>query len=215
MLNYHLTGGFFIYGVYKKGDVYMSVILELREKRTKLWEDTKALLDSKRDDKGLISAEDNATCEKMEADVVNLGKEIERLERQVAIDLELSRPTNTPIKNNPAKPEKEKTARASNEYRQAFWKAMRNKHSFDVQNALQIGTDSEGGYLVPDEFERTLIDTLEDENLMRQVANVITTSFGDKKIPVVASKGTADWTDEEAPMHESDDAFGVVTLGGA
>lgn len=191
----------------------MSVILELREKRTKLWEDTKAFLDSKRDDKGLISAEDNATYEKMEADVVNLGKEIERLERQAAIDLELSKPTNTPIKNNPAKPKKEKTGRASNEYRQAFWKAMRNKHSFDVQNALQIGTDSEGGYLVPDEFERTLIDTLEDENLMRQVANVITTSFGDKKIPVVASKGTADWTDEEAPMHESDDAFGVVTLG--
>lgn len=191
----------------------MSVILELREKRTKLWEDTKAFLDSKRDDKGLISAEDNATYEKMEADVVNLGKEIERLERQAAIDLELSKPTNTPIRNNPLKPEKEKTGRASNEYRQAFWKAMRNKHSFDVQNALQIGTDSEGGYLVPDEFERTLIDTLEDENLMRQIANVITTSFGDKKIPVVASKGTADWTDEEAPMHESDDAFGVVTLG--
>lgn len=191
----------------------MSVILELREKRTKLWEDTKAFLDSKRDDKGLISAEDNATYEKMEADVVNLGKEIERLERQAAIDLELSKPTNTPIRNNPAKQEKEKTGRASNEYRQAFWKAMRNKHSFDVQNALQIGTDSEGGYLVPDEFEKTLIDTLEDENLMRQVANVITTSFGDKKIPVVASKGTADWTDEEAPMHESDDTFGVVTLG--
>ena len=26
-----------------------------------------------------------------------------------------------------------------------------------VYNALQVGTDSEGGYLVPDEFEHTLI----------------------------------------------------------
>ncbi|MBT3273393.1 MAG: phage major capsid protein [Spirochaetales bacterium] len=191
----------------------MSKILELREKRAKLWEETKAFLDSKRDDKGLICAEDTATYEKMETDVVNLGKEIERLERQTALDLELAQPVNAPIKNNPAKPDEEKTGRASNEYKQAFWKALRNKHSYDVQNALQIGTDSEGGYLVPDEFERTLIEALAEENLMRQVANVITTSFGDKKIPVVASKGTADWTDEEAAMHESDEAFGVVTLG--
>ena len=61
-------------------------------------------------------------------------------------------------------------------------------------------TDSERlATLVPDEFEKTLIDSLQDENLVRQIANVITTSFGDKKIPVVASKGTADWTDEGSP----------------
>jgi len=191
----------------------MNKTLELREKRAKAWEAAKAFLDSKRDENGLISPEDTAKYEKMEADVVALGKEIERLERQAVMDLELSRPVGTPIRNNPEKHIEEKTGRASNEYRQAFWKAMRNKHSYDVQNALQIGTDSEGGYLVPDEFERTLINTLEEENLMRQLANVITTSFGDKKIPVVASKGTADWTDEEAPMHDSDDAFGIVTLG--
>jgi len=60
----------------------MSKILELREKRSKLWESTKAFLDSKRTDSGLMSAEDTTTYEKMEADVVNLGKEIDRLERQ-------------------------------------------------------------------------------------------------------------------------------------
>ncbi len=31
-----------------------------------------------------------------------------------------------------------------------------------VTNALQIGTDSEGGYLVPDEYERTLVEALEE-----------------------------------------------------
>ncbi len=191
----------------------MSAILELREKRAKLWEDTKAFLDAKRDEKGLISAEDNAAYEKMEADVISLGKEIERLERQAALDLEMSKPVSMPIKNAPAKPEEEKSGRASAEYKKAFWKALRNKYSFDVQNALRIGEDAEGGHLVPDEFERTLIESLEEENLMRQVCNVITTSFGDKKIPVVASKGTADWTDEQGAMHESDDVFDMVTLG--
>jgi HK97 family phage major capsid protein len=90
---------------------------------------------------------------------------------------------------------------------------MRNKNSYDVQNALQIGTDSEGGYLAPDEFERTLIEALEEENVFRQLAKVITTASGDKKIPVVATKGTASWVDEEGAIPESDDGFGQVSIG--
>jgi len=191
----------------------MNIILELREKRAKAWETAKAFLDSKRGSDGLLSAEDTAVYEKMEADVVALGREIDRLERQAAIDLELSKPLNAPLTHKPVQTGEEKTGRASDEYKNAFWKAMRSKMSFEVQNALQVGTDSEGGYLVPDEFERTLVEALEEENIFRQIAKVVTTSSGDKKIPVVASKGTADWTDEAAPMHESDDAFGVVTIG--
>jgi HK97 family phage major capsid protein len=191
----------------------MSKILELRDKRAKAWETAKAFLDSKRGTDGLISAEDTAVYEKMEEEVVSLGREIDRLERQQAIDLELAKPLNTPILSKPSVNGEQKTGRASDEYGQAFWKAMRSKNSFEVQNALQIGTDSEGGYLVPDEFERTLIEALEEENIFRQLAKVITTSSGDKKIPVVASKGTASWVDEEGVIPESDDAFGQVTIG--
>ena len=79
----------------------MNQILELREKRAKAWEATKAFLDTKRGADGLISAEDSATYDKMEADVVNLGKEIERLEKQAAIDAELARPTSSPLTNLP------------------------------------------------------------------------------------------------------------------
>ena len=66
----------------------MNKILELREKRTKAWDAAKAFLDAKRGNDGLLSAEDTATYDRMEADVVNLGKEIDRLERQAAIDAE-------------------------------------------------------------------------------------------------------------------------------
>ena len=69
----------------------MNQILALREKRAKAWEAAKAFLESKRGTDGLLSAEDTATYDRMEADVVNLGKEIERLERQAAIDAELNR----------------------------------------------------------------------------------------------------------------------------
>ena len=192
----------------------MNKILELREKRAKLWDSTKAFLDSRRNENGLLSAEDTATYEKMEADVVSQGKEIDRLERQAVLDLELSKPTTTAITNKPSQhQETEKTGRASSAYKAAFWKAMKSKNAFEVHNALQVGTDTEGGYLVPDEFERTLIEALEEENIFRQLATIITTSSGDRKIPVVATKGSASWVDEEGAIPEADDAFGQVSIG--
>lgn len=192
----------------------MSGILELREKRAKAWEAAKAFLDTKRGNDGLLSAEDTATYEKMEKDVVDLGKEIERLERQAAIDAELNKPTSSPLTNKPnGNPDGEdKKGRASDQYRKTFWNAMRRKNFFDVNNDLQIGTDSEGGYLVPDEFEHTLVEALEEENFFRTIATVINTSSGDRKIPVVASKGEASWIDEEGVFPESDDAFGQVSI---
>jgi HK97 family phage major capsid protein len=196
----------------------MNKILELREKRAKAWETAKAFLDTKRGADGIVSAEDTSIYDKMEADVVALGHEIDRLEKQEALDRELSKPLNTPLTGRPNIPGMEtRSGRASDEYRKAFWNAMRTRagEGLDpvIKNALQIGTDTEGGYLVPDEFERTLVDTLEDENIFRRLANVITTSSGDRKIPVVASKGTASWIDEEGAIPESDDSFGQVSIG--
>lgn len=196
----------------------MNKILELREKRAKSWEAAKAFLDTKRGTDGIVSAEDTATYEKMEADVVALGKEIDRLEKQEALDRELSKPLNTPLTGKPIFQGMEsKGGRASAEYQKAFWNAMRTRsgEGLDpvIKNALQIGTDTEGGYLVPDEFERTLIEALDEENIFRKLANVISTSSGDRKIPVVASKGAASWIDEEGAIPESDDSFGQVSIG--
>ena len=196
----------------------MSKILELREKRAKAWDAAKQFLDAKRGADGMLSEEDTATYDKMEQDVMNLGKEIERLERQAAIDAELSKATSTPLTGKPGakmgKDEVEKTGCASDEYKGSFWNAMRVKAPMpSVLNALQEGTDSEGGYLVPDEFERTLVEALEEENVFRTLAHVIRTSSGDRKIPVVASKGSASWVDEEGAYQESDDAFSQVSIG--
>lgn len=196
----------------------MNKILELREKRAKAWETAKAFLDTKRGADGIVSAEDTAVYDKMEADVVALGNEIDRLEKQEALDRELSKPLNMPLTGRPNIPGIEtRSGRASDDYRKAFWNAMRTRsgEGLDpvIRNALQIGTDTEGGYLVPDEFERTLIEALDEENIFRKLANVITTSSGDRKIPVVASKGTASWIDEEGAIPESDDSFGQVSIG--
>ena len=192
----------------------MNQILALREKRANLWNETKAFLESHRAEDGTVSAEDNATYEKMEADVVALGKEIDRLERQAAIDREMDQPTAAPLVSRPVAPTAQKQGRASDEYKTAFWGMIRNRVATPgVMNALQVGTDSEGGYLVPDEYERTLVQGLEEENVLRSLCTVIQTSSGDRKIPLVASHGTASWVDEEGTIPDSDDTFGQITIG--
>lgn len=193
----------------------MSQILDLRDKRAKAWNTAKEFLDEKSKDGKFVSAEDAETYDKMEQDVVDYGKQIERLERQAAIDAEMAKAVTEPIKNAPevngALPEKK--GRASDRYKKAFWDNMRTKNYLDIQDALSIGTDSEGGYLVPDEYEKKLVDALQDEVFFRTLATVINTSSGDRKIPVVTSKGEAQWVDEGGQFKESDDSFGQTSIG--
>ena len=191
-------------------------IIELRNKRAQKLAAAKAFLESNRNADGFLSEEDDAVYTGMENDITNLGKEISRMERLETMDAELSRPVNTPITEKPAatKPMDTKTGRASDAYKKAFWNVTRHKDSMtpEMKNALQEGVDSEGGYLVPDEFERTLVQGLNAATVIRANAHVITTSSGLHKIPVVASHGSAAWIDEEGAYTESDDVFGQVQL---
>ncbi len=193
----------------------MGKINDMRAQRAKTWEQAKAFLDSRRNEKGILGAEDRATYERMEAEIVDLGAEIERQERIEAYERELNAHVGSPITSRPetaAKGEK-RTGRASDEYRQAFWNHLRRReNALELRNALQVGTDSEGGYLVPDEFEHTLIEALQEENIFRSIARITQTSSGDRKSPTSASKGEAAWIDEEGAYPESDDSFGQVSI---
>ena len=192
-------------------------VIELRNKRAQKLAAARAFLESNRTPDGFLSQENDAAYTAMESDIANLGREISRMERLEAMDAELSRPLTSPLTEKPAAVAKtdEKTGRASDEYSAAFWNQTRRKDSVtpEMKNALQEGVDSEGGYLVPDEFEHTLVQALEQENIVREHAHVFTTSSGNHKIPVVTSKGTASWIDEEGAIPESDDVFGQQMIG--
>ena len=188
---------------------------ELVNKRVNLWNAMNSFLDSHRTEQGVLSVEDDAKYADMEKEFDALTKEINRLDRREAIENELNKPVNNPIFTNPKNgDEEDKPGRGSKNYKKSCWNAMRSKTVRpEVTDALQVGTDTEGGYLVPDEFEKTLIESLEEENIFRKLATVIKTSSGDRKIPVVASKGSASWVDEEGLIPESDDSFGQVSIG--
>ena len=186
-------------------------IVEMRNKRAKAFESAKAFIESHAVD-GILSAEDSATYDEIEKDIKKYDEAIGRMERLEAMDAELSKPVSTPITEKPVKATEDiKRGRSSDSYRDAFWNQARAKNgsiSYEVRNALQEGVDSEGGYLVPDEFERTLVQSLENETIVRQHATVITTESGSRKIPIVTEKGTASWVEEEGIIPDGDDVFG-------
>ena len=192
----------------------MSKIMELRGKRNTLWEQTKNFLEEHRDENGLVAAEFVDQYDRMADEVAKLGKEIERLEQQAEMDARLAQPTTTPVKNSPMAGHRENVKpTATDEYNKAFWDMMRGDgHVMEVRNALSVGKDDEGGYTVPGEFERRLIQGLEENNIFRQMAHVIRTSSGTRKIPIANDTMEASWIDEGEEIPETTTKFAQTTL---
>ena len=180
-------------------------IIELRAKRSKAWEAAKAFAETHTNSNGVLSAEDTQTYERMEQEIIDLGKEIQRRERQEALDAELNMPVNKPLTSSPANAEKPKTGRASNEYKEDFGRHLRGKKP--IHNVLSESVDADGGYLVPEEFEKDIVRGIDETNIIRSIAKVITTA-NDRKIPIAVGHSVATWTAENAAYTESNPTFG-------
>ena len=186
-------------------------IIELRAKRNKAWEAAKTFAETHMTPAGTLSSEDEATYNKMEQEIVDLGREIQRRERQEAIDAELAKPVTAPITSKPGNQQEEKkTGRASAEYRDAVLAALRSNFR-KVSNVLSEGVDAQGGYLVPEEYDSRLIDVLTEENIMRGLATRITTS-GEHKINIAATKPAAAWIEEGGQLTFGDATFDQIIM---
>ena len=193
----------------------MNKILELRSRRNTLWEQTKAFLEEHRGENGLVASDAVEQYDRMAQEVKDLGAEIERLEQQAQVDAQLAAPTSRPVSGKPmiVTEERAATKTGTKEYTEAFWNMIRNRGNYgEVHNALSVGEDSEGGFTVPDEFERKLVEALEGNNIFRGMATVIRTSSGTRKIPIAEDTGEASWIDEGEEIPESDTTFGQTML---
>jgi len=104
---------------------------------------------------GIQSSDTTAKVEKVAADVERLQKEVEDAHVKLAAG-------GAGVSGS-----------QDGEYIQAFKAHMRKG---DVQAALNKGADSEGGYLAPVEWDRTITDKLVKISPMRQICGVQTTS---------------------------------------
>jgi HK97 family phage major capsid protein len=183
-------------------------VQDLIAKRAKAWEAAKSFLDAHRGENGILSAADGETYDRMEKEITDLTKEIDRLNRQAAIEAQLNQPTSSPLSSQPngTGANREKKGRASDQYAKDMLTAMRtNFHQ--VSDILQEGVDADGGYLVPEEWDSRLIDVLNEENIMRGLATHITTS-GEHKINIAGAKPTAAWIEEGGALQFTDAKFG-------
>jgi HK97 family phage major capsid protein len=189
-------------------------INELRAKRNQAWEAAKAFVETKRNSDGLLSDEDAKTYAEMEKKVQAYGAEIERMEAMSAMDAQLAKPTSTPITEKPMNgapaAQKPKTGRASDAYRTDMLKALRTNFR-QISNVLSEGIDADGGYLVPEEYDSRLIESLEEDNVFRRLGTTITTA-GERKINIAATKPAAAWIDEGEALTFGDATFAQINL---
>lgn len=97
--------------------------------------------------------------------------------------------------------------KAASEHKAAFMQFVRKGIDTGLgelqAKALQIGVDADGGYAVPEELDRNIIELLRDESPMRQVCNQITVGTPDYKRLVNLGGAGSGWVGETAPRPET------------
>ena len=192
--------------------------IELRQKRATLIEEARGILAraEKAEEKRDITSEEEEQFDRMMADADKLKTEYEREENLRSLENGLKQSIDTPHRLETAgqsKTERE-TPCNTDEYRGAYDSYVRHGTpglNGDEHRALQVGSNTEGGFTVPDAFANQLIMAKEVANVMRQFATTFATTSGTLDIPTV-SHGTAAWTAEEAAFTESDETFAQKTL---
>ena len=187
-------------------------IMQMIEKRNQAINAAKNFAASHKNENGVLNDEDYAAYEKMEKEIQNISREINRMQREAAMEQELAKPINTPITTKPFKDDtaKEKSFRAEDTYKNAMLGALRSNFR-NVSNVLQEGVDADGAYLVPEEYDKRLIDVLEEENILRALGTKLTTA-GDHKINVAATKPAASWIEEGQELTWGDSTFSQILL---
>jgi len=186
-------------------------IEDLRHKRAAAFEEMKRIADAAEAEDRDLSAEEQQEFDRHEGEFDALAK---RVSRQEKIEGVVKRGVPQPV----VEPEEEKPSRCSDEYRAAFDAYMRSRggeHTLAAEQraALQVNTDDEGGYTVPESWENRLIEQTREFGVIRNLATVITTATGAKiHVPTIATFPTAVLVAEEAGFTESEPTFGEKEL---
>ncbi|MBR5338083.1 MAG: phage major capsid protein [Lachnospiraceae bacterium] len=80
-----------------------------------------------------------------------------------------------------------------------------------ITDALKVGKDTDGGYLVPDEMEESIVEGIKEANVIRKVATTLSTK-GKHLINGVNDKPAALWVDEGGQLTFGEACFNQVYL---
>lgn len=182
-----------------------------RERRNALAKETRNLLDSNTGP-GKWGEEQQKQYDANVAEIERIDEEIAR--EQKLLDLQAEREFSElgvrereEIEGNPNRALFNKWLRGGD-------KALNADEWQTIRNTMSTTTDAEGGYLVPEEWARTLIDALKEYGGMRAVSTVIQTSTG-VQMNFPTSDGTSEVGElvaENTAATDADPSFGTKAL---
>ena len=109
---------------------------------------------------------------------------------------------------NGTKADTTKKAKDDTAYRKAFFDHL---HTGMPTNELKEGSDGAGGYLVPDSYDKELVQALSEKSILRGLATTISTTHR-LKIPTVNSHAAASWVQEGGSFDFGDETFGQIVI---
>jgi HK97 family phage major capsid protein len=198
--------------------VSVSVIEDLRLRRKGLLDEMREIQATAEAADRDLSGEEVQEFERRESDFDAISGRIDRLEKMEGYAADSQRENPAIADTSEESPISADPAEVREIERRAFEKVLRNKGDLsrldrDERAALQVGTDSEGGYTVPDAFERQIIESMREFGVIGSLATrIVTADNGQVTIPTVATNATATWTAEEAAYTQSEGTFGQVVL---
>jgi len=189
------------------------------DKRAGLVVQMRSLLDAAGKANRDLSADEQTTYNAMEKDVDSLGSQIERENKLASAENHLRSQRDgaykADLKESGGKRHDRLAFRRTPEYRDAFEGGFLRlgKNGMGPQhfNVLTVGSDADGGYLVPEEYENTIIKKLYEIDPIRQYANVVTTA-SDRNIPVRTGIPTFSWLGEGATYTATNQTYGTVLI---
>ncbi len=175
---------------------------ELRAQRKQLVDEMRRIVES-----DLPVSEKTEKTDKIDADINALEALIKRVER-----VETEERAFVPESQRETAVVATATATPEAQYRDAFWNYIRRGAQAGEYRAMSVGSDTYGGYTVPDEFRRQLIQGLDELNVMRGLATTITSSSGTLTMPTLTTHASATWKTEAEAYAETTPAFSEVTF---
>lgn len=178
----------------------------LREQRGQAVTRMRSLLDKAAAENRDLSSEETATYQALETEQEGLKAQVEREERQAALDADMGRVANTPARIEPtspaAAPNGRQDPRATPEYRAAYDHFLATG---ERKAALQADDATKGGFLVaPTQMVNDLIKAVDDLLFVRQYATKFTVVGADSLgVPSLdADPADPEWTSEIATVAE-------------
>ncbi len=188
----------------------MLTIAELLQLKGELLAKAREIVDIAAKANREMTPEEVITFDKIDNDMLDVQAKLDRAQRIEQLDAQGA----VAVEGNTGGTEEVTNPLATPEYMAGFEQFVRvGPHGLpaDIVAVLNTGVTTEGGHLVPVEYETTLIQSLENQNIMRMLASVVT-SGSDRKIPIETDAGAAAWMLENGTYPESDSAFGQVTV---